>query len=251
MEKNEVHCQREDLNMKNKALRDVQREWMENIVNRYVEQNRDVVFSHPFFFGIPEALENQSCVMIVGQEPDDFDFYSRDMNLEKLQQWVIDYLMVQIEETTGKINPSPFWEAFRLMRKAGKYVLWNNIDKMHRLKIENGKNKTIILSRGDEEELNRPYGKENRSLLQREIEIVHPIAIWLAIGPYREEAIEDSFGLSKGILNSYRPCKNNWLCEIGKHLNLDIPVYWTYHPKYLNFLKALPDCVQQITATQK
>ena len=237
--------------MKNKALRAVQREWMENIVNRYVEQNRDIVFSHPFFFGIPEALENQSCVMIVGQEPDGFDPYSRDLSLEKLQQWVIDYLMVQIEETTGKINPSPFWEAFRLMRKAGKYALWNNIDKMHRLKIENGKNITIILSREDEAELNRPYGKENKSLLQREIEIVHPIAIWLAIGPYREEAIEDSFGLSKGILNSYRPCKNNWLFEIGKHLNLEIPVYWTYHPKYLNFLKALPDCVQQIAATQK
>ncbi len=237
--------------MKNKALRAVQREWMENIVNRYVEQNRGVDFSHPFFLGIPEAFENQPCVMIVGQEPDDFDRYSRDMNLEKLQQWVIDYLMVQIKEKEGDVNHSPFWKAFRFMRETGKYVLWNNIDKMHRIKIENGKKKTIILSREDEAVLNRPYGNEKKSLLQREIEIVRPAAIWLAIGPYREEAIEDSFGLSKGTLNSYRPCKNNWLFEIGKHLNLDIPVYWTYHPKYLNFLKALQDCVQQIAAPQK
>ena len=130
--------------MKNKVLRTAQREWMENEVNSYVDQNRDVDFSHPFFFGIPEAFENRPCVMIVGQEPDDFDFYSRDMNLEKLQQWVIDYLMVQIKEKEGDVNHSPFWKAFRFMREAGKYVLWNNIDKMHRIKIENGKKKTIL-----------------------------------------------------------------------------------------------------------
>ncbi len=237
--------------MKNEALRTVQREWMEKIVNHYVEQSQDVDYSHPFFFGIPEAFENQPCVMIVGQEPDDFDRYRRDLNLEKLQQWVIDYLMVQIKEKEGDVNHSPFWQAFRLMRGAGKYVLWNNIDKMHRLIIENENKKTIILSREDEVALNRPYGNEKKSLLQREIEIVRPAAIWLAVGPYREGAIEDSFGLPNGTLNLYRPCKNNWLFEIGKHLSLDIPVYWTYHPKYLNFLKALPDCVQQIAASLK
>ncbi len=219
---------------------------MEKIVNHYVEQKRDVVYSHPFFFGVPEAFEKQTCIMIVGQEPDGFDPYSRDLNMEKLQQWVIDYLMVQIGETKGKTNPSPFWEAFRLMRKTGKYVLWNNIDKMHRLKIK--EKETIILSREDEAKLNRPYGIENKSLLQREIEIVRPAAIWLAVGPDREEAIEDSFGLSKGTLYSFRPRKSKWLFEIGKLLNLNIPVFWTYHPKYLNFLKVLPDCVQQVAS---
>ena len=249
MDENEVHGQREDMKMKNKALRTVQREWMENIVNHYVEQNQDVVFSHPFFFGIPEAFENQPCIMIVGQEPDDFDPYSRDLDLEKLQRWVIDYLMVQLREHGStadrglQINNSPFWRAFRLMRGLDKCVCWNNIDKIHRIGPDR---KTQPLSLQDEEMLNHPYGQDNKSLLQREIEITRPDSIWMVVGPDRAEDIEISFGLSRGTLRSCRPRKEQWISEIGKKLKMDIPAYWTYHPAYLNRLGVLSRCVQCI-----
>ncbi len=239
--------------MKNKALRAVQCEWMENIVNHYVEQNQNVVFSHPFFFGIPEAFENQPCVMIVGQEPDDFDPYSRDLNLEKLQQWVIDYLMVQLREHGNstkqgmKTNRSPFWRSFRLMRELGKCVCWNNIDKIHRIGADKS---TQVLSLEDEEMLNHPYGEDNKSLLQREIEIIRPESVWMTVGPDREADIEITFGLTRGTLQSYRPRKEQWIFEIGEELKMDIPVYWTYHPAYLNRLGVLSCCVQRINENQ-
>ena len=238
-----------DMKMKNKVLRDVQREWMENIVDQYVEQNGDSVFSYPFFFGIPEAFENQPCVMIVGQEPDGFDAYSRDLDVENLQQWVIDYLLVQLRERESTrergllINNSPFWRAFRLMKGLGQCVCWNNIDKIHRIGPDR---ETQALTLKDEEMLNQPYGQDNKSLLQHEIEIIRPDGVWMAVGPDREDDIEISFGLPRGTLRAYRPCKEHWLFEIGKELKVDIPVFWTYHPAYLGRLGVLSCCVEHI-----
>lgn len=54
--------------MKNKILRDIQREWIETIADGYVKQNRDVVFSYPLFFVLPKPANQETCIMIVGQE---------------------------------------------------------------------------------------------------------------------------------------------------------------------------------------
>ena len=235
--------------MKNKILRDIQREWIETIADGYVKQNRDVVFSYPLFFVLPKPANQETCIMIVGQEPDGLGCYDDKLDLESIRQWCLDYLSVQLGEKENVPekalvgNPSPFWNAFRLMRKVGKGVCWNNIDKLHRIG-EGGK--TQRLSIQDEEELNQPYGREKKSLLQREIEIACPSAVWLAVGPSREESIEISFGLPNGMLREKRPRKNQWLSEIGWILKLDMPVYWTYHPNYLNYLGVLEECVHRI-----
>ena len=235
--------------MKNKILREIQREWVETIVDGYVKQNRDIVFSNPFFFGIPESANQENCIMIVGQEPDGFSPYSDKWDSAAIRQWCLDYLSVQLGEKENVPeqslvgNPSPFWNAFRLVRKAGKRVCWNNLDKLHRIGADG---KTQVLSRHDEEVFNRPYGRETKSLLRREIEIARPSVVWLAVGPDRREAIEISFGLPKGTLHEKRPRKEQWLSEIGGILKMDMPVYWTYHPNYLNFLGALEECVRRI-----
>ena len=235
--------------MKNNILRDIQREWVETVVDGYVKQNRDVVFSNPFFFGIPESTNQENCIMIVGQEPDGFSPYSDKWDSAAIRQWCLDYLSVQLGETENVPeqslvgNPSPFWKAFRLARKDGKRVCWNNLDKLHRIGSDG---KTQHLSIHDEEALNRPYGREKKSLLQREIEIARPSAVWMAVGPARRESIEISFGLPKGTLQEKRPRKEQWLSEIGEILKLDMTVYWTYHPNYLNYLGVLEECIRKI-----
>ncbi|MBP5199671.1 MAG: hypothetical protein J6Z82_03390 [Schwartzia sp.] len=238
--------------MKNKLLRDIQREWVENIADGYVKRNRDAVFSYPLFLALPESVGQEPYIMIVGQEPDKLGRYDDGWELDAIRQSCLDYLSVQLGEKnpvpklylTG--NSSPFWNAFRLMRKAGKRVCWNNIDKLHRIGADG---KTQRLSIQDEEALNRPYGREKKSLLQQEIEVVRPSIVWLAVGPNREESIEFSFGLPKGTLREKRPQKDQWLSEIGVILKLDMPVYWTYHPNYLNFLGVLHDCVHKISVS--
>lgn len=234
--------------MKNNVLCDIQRKWLKTVADVYVKNNSDVEYSRPYFFGIPELFEHQPCIMIVGQEPDDFGSYGGDWELEAQQQWGVQYLSIQLQNN-GMLNPSPFWNAFRIMHDKGKGVLWNNLDKMHR--IGTGKKTTQPLSVEDEKNLDCPYGNDKKSLLQREVEIACPSAIWLAVGPYREEAIEISFNLEKGTLYQLRPRKEKWLSEIGSYLNLDMPVYWTYHPKYLSYLKVLPQCVQMIAESKK
>ncbi len=235
--------------MRNESLRDIQCEWMEKMADGYVKQHRDAVFSYPLFVVLPKLAGQEPCIMIVGQEPDGLSRYDDKFDLDSVRQWCLDYLSVQLgakENVPEKAlvgNPSPFWNAFRLMRQAGKRVCWNNIDKLHRIGTDG---KAQPLSYQDEEALNRPYGWEKKSLLQREIEIACPSAIWLAVGPNREESIEISFGLQKGTLREKRPRKDQWLSEIGGILKLDMPVYWTYHPNYLNFLGVLTNCVRRI-----
>lgn len=235
--------------MNNKILRDVQRKWWKTIVDVYIKQHRDIVFSYPLFFAIPESAIQDSFIMIIGQEPDGLDRYDNKWDLDKVRQWSLDYLSVQLGEKEnlpeqGPVgNPSPFWNAFRLMRKAGKSVCWNNIDKLHRIGADG---KTQSLSYQDAEAFNRPYGAEKKSLLQREIEIVRPNAVWMAVGPDRTESMEIAFGLPKGTLREKCPRKKQWLSKVGEVLGLDIPVYWTYHPNYLNYLGVLQECVHRI-----
>ena len=89
--------------------------------------------------------------MIVGQEPDGLGCYDDKLDLESIRQWCLDYLSVQLGEKENVPekalvgNPSPFWNAFRLMRKVGKGVCWNNIDKLHRIGADG---KTQHLPRG-------------------------------------------------------------------------------------------------------
>ena len=220
--------------MKNKHLREIQREWVETIADGYVKQNLDVVFSYPLFFAIPSNAIQEHYIMIVGQEPDGLSCYDDKFDLDAVRQWCLEYLAVQLgekENVTEKAlvgNPTPFWNAFRLMRQTGKRVCWNNIDKLHRIGADG---KTQHLSIHDEEALNKPYGREKKSLLQREIEIACPSAVWLAVGPNREESIEISFGLQRGTLREKCPRKDQWLSEIGGTLKFGYACLLDISPK--------------------
>lgn len=194
----------------------------------------DPQYSSMFRMGFPDEFLNNDkpLLMYVGQE-------CLHCNKEKTQVWIREYQNVQ--RTKKRIttdwfdngtNRSPFWNFYRRMSNLGFNVLWNNLDKFH--PIDNQR-----LSWEDGVRLNSPYGNDNLSVLQREIELLKPKVVVFVIGNGKYTAsLASAFSVSEEELKKYEPNSQEFVAEISNVLGLkNIVALWTYHPAHLQWAK--------------
>lgn len=187
-------------------------------------------YSSMFRMGFPEEYidSQRPLLMYVGQE-------CLRCNKEKTQAWVRLYQEVQSAEKritndwfSEETNRSPFWNFYRRLADLGFDVLWNNLDKFHPQNSQR-------LSKKDSVRFNQPYGKEMRSVLQREIELVKPKVIVLAVGNGKYiSAIAAAFSVCEDKLKECAPKVDRHIVEISSVVKVEnARVFWTYHPAYL------------------
>ena len=213
-------------------MRKLYEDWQSNILEPFLSNNKDHQYSNVFVPGIPSTFtQPNGKIMIIGQMTNNYGIYGTE-TLEELEHFSRIYLERQAYGRVNdwKYNSSPFWQFFRQLKQEGFDLIWNNVDKVH--KIINGK--TIWLSEKDELALNGRYGSENKSLLEREIEMISPTAIIFITGPNYAYSMATSFDLPKSSLYNIRPTKAKSLVNIKDYLGLSVPAFWTYHPNYLN-----------------
>ena len=248
------------MNQINLELLAYQKEWLSKVVAPFIEKGYDEQFSLPFHLGVSDRLDpKKKLIMIIGQEADRFWKYEENEKTpEYIQSWCVGYFDKQIFKTPfpeyDQFNHSAFWRFFRLLHQEGYELCWNNVDKLHRYQDKGAKNDTEKLAEEYEKQLSIQYGEDCKSLLQREIEKVQPDAIVFLTGPNYRVTMGTAFGLSDTTLDLYVPTKTNICSEISKVLNLDMPVFWTYHPGYLSknsgfmdqVITYISSCVSQI-----
>lgn len=219
----------ENLNVKEEALIKIYNEWE---IGKAYEQNPN--FSPMFRMGYPtDFLENEKpLIMYVGQE-------CLRCNEEKSQVWVRGY---QEEEIHKNKDHRPFWIFYLDLYKMGYNVIWNNLNKFH---LAN----TTYLDEDSAVILNKSYGTDNLSIIQREIIETQPTAIVFAIGNKQRyiKSLAASFSKSEDVLSPYRPTKEQPINEISAVLGLkNKKVFWCYHPAYLNRSKNYEKAIQFI-----
>lgn len=198
------------------------------------EYESDDGYSCMFRMGFPDdfLVNGKPLIMYVGQE-------CLGCDSKKTQSWIRLYQTVQLTKTkiettefSESTNKSPFWNFYRslsLNENERKYnMLWNNLDKFHPSTKQQ-------LDSSYAQKLNRPYGNDKLSVLQREIQLVKPDVIVLVIGKGKyTESLASAFSVDTSVLRQYEPTIEKPLNEISKFLNLEqCKVFWTYHPAYL------------------
>ncbi len=234
----------------NEALKKLQNEWNEKILIPYAKDHPETI-SKPFYYGVSkEYCRANKRIMIVGQETNKFEVYTDNWPLDDIQPWCIDYLQFQLWkiEAIGRdkvdYNSSPFWRMFREFDSRGITPSWNNVDKIQQYNAKDEKN--FPLSIEQEKYFSCRYGNDNKSLLQREIELDEPDILLFITGPNYSFTMATALGLEEKVLKSYRPTKQNFCVEITDLLNIKPKVFWTYHPAYLNRNYIIVTCVNYI-----
>ncbi len=227
----------------NSQLLERQEEWLKECNADSI--SKEFRLSRPFSFAITsEYIKSSNRIMIVGQEARDFCSYEDDWPLKNIQCFNIDYTRTQLGYCKIKeYNRSPFWKLFRKIHKQNIEPVWNNLDKFHRI---NSAKETVPLTVELEEKFDSTYGGDYKSLLQREIEITNPDIILFVIGPLYYEALSFSFGIDTTFLLDFKPNPKEPCRDVSKILELGIPVLWSYHPAYLNRIKALDTVVKTV-----
>lgn len=258
----------------NEKLLKIQKEWKEQLYTplfEYYNKNREElgVLSCAFGFGVSDRyIESDKKIMVVGQEANGHSVDYEKWGLENWRDWAVDYLNFQVYGDTSQkwnftANNSPFWQFLIKLKEKGYGVCWNNLDKVRRYITNNGPEPTesYLLENDDDckiKDRSILHKKifDGKSLLQKEIEIAEPNAVVFAVGPknpYYHSLSLAFFGGDKvdGYLNErgkkYPQLKNDrYCCDIREYLNLDIPAYYTYHPKYLRIKGKLDGVLNKI-----
>lgn len=226
----------------NDTLLKLQNGWIREVVNPFLQAQQKERFSKPFHLGLPDQLRpNRKLIMLIGQEARNFvDFGDGKDTAESIQQWCIQRLTKELSDG-GSHTSSPFWNFARRLYNhpddKAVNVCWNNLDKLHRCNLMDGcaKARTFPLKYEHEKLLSRQYGPDSKSLLQREIEAVCPNALVFLTGPQYAVSMCCAFGLEPHALDAFKPTRANFVKRIDPVLNLQIPAFWTYHPRYLSF----------------
>lgn len=219
----------EMLNEKEEALRKIYSEWQVGI-----KYKQDPNFSDMFCMGVPnDFLTNgKPLIMYVGQECLRGEKY-------KTQGWVREY---QEEIMQKKKDNRCFWKFYLALSEKGYNVIWNNLNKFHN-------SDSRYLDEASAITLNTPYGAENLSVIQREINELKPQIIVFAVGNNKRyvKSLAAAFSVSEDTLMSCVPVKKQPVHEISKALGLEnIKVFWCYHPAYLNRSKNFENVIDWI-----
>ena len=239
-------------NCLNEKLLNLQKDWLLQI--NADELAKDYPISRPFCFAVTkEFTKTDRRIMIVGQEAANYGLYSSAWPVEEIQVFNVEYVSKQLgyKENDHAYNRSPFWKLFRKLKDSGFEPVWNNIDKFHRVYMEQDKDgkdkeKTVPLSSEIERLVDAPYGEEKKSLLVREIELTNPCAVLFVIGPYYHEALSLSLGISDDTICDYKPNKAQPCRVLSDVASLGRPVLWSYHPAYLNRVHELDTVVAKV-----
>lgn len=222
----------------NKELSKYQEEWFEEIFEPYIKENPNANISYPFLTGVMEQyIDSDKRIMIIGQETNGWNIYKPDWTIQDSRQWTIDYLCYQLKyytnadlkEKFGRRNSSPFWSFFKAFSNKGIVPCWNNVDKAQR----NISGKTASLTEEIEIALNQKLPYTNKTLLQKEIEILKPNAIVFITGPSYRVTMEKALNLKENSLSGYEPTYSNGCMNISNPVNLEAPTFWTYHPRHI------------------
>ena len=262
----------------------------------------DTELSCPFCMGLTDEYLNSDGIkmMIVGQEPRGFgrwrekwqgenDIWNKGAD-EKggwfpkgLQSWANTFLRVQLkyEAPTEAVKylSSPFWDFFRKLKDSvdGIAMCWNDLDKVYygnesgeKDEGEGEDKKKKVVPKGTltykaETFLSDRFScdGEERSLLQREIQIADPDVVVFAVGPSYALSLDVALGITrdkerknmKGNSLSRRseeisklfgcyPRADEVDCVVRNELIVkslreildkeDVETLWTYHPNYLS-----------------
>lgn len=147
----------------------------------------------------------------------------------------------EIKEADISKDSGCFWDLMRKLNDNGIKPCWNNVDKILYNVIDTKENKIKMRRQTKEEEsvLSGRYGPENKSLLEREIEILlnnkQLDALLFACGPSYCVSLESAFDKSCATCkpNYYtKRKKGDLVVEVTDSFNFGIPVFWSYHPNF-------------------
>lgn len=249
-------------------------------ISNWLKKNlgtNEYFLSEPFIMGIPEYTDkNKKLIMVVGQETDlwgnmkniypngDFNI----TNMTRLQNWVVQAMAYingiennpkwqnydGVNDVPVNVRNSPFFNFLKALAKHFN-VCWNNLDKIHYTAIINDvsveddiknatqstpKHKVVTLYPKDETLLGKKiFG--DKSLLQKEMEIVKPNIVLFLTGPNYKHSMEQSVGR----IFEEDPSINK---KVIKCETKDKTIYlWTYHPGYLQRKSAYDEVLNNIS----
>lgn len=247
----------------NKQLMDRQKEWFVDIVEPWVEENRNkpserkkryfkrnygsdsFEFAEPFFTSINECQKENLLIMFVGQETNGWgdyqEFISGGMNIAESQRYVREFIKNSIEKRDPQLkyekkiplyDAHAFWNFIRSVYDSVNKrinVIWTELDKIHyKCKDYKGEDvKCITLWEKDEERLNKTFGNEQKTMLEYEIEILKPDLIVFLTGPSYAKSM-------KSALHNNDLKKPKLDVVVQEFSVLNTICLWTYHPNYLN-----------------
>ena len=202
-------------------------------------------FSRPFIGGVCDNFgAEKKTIMIVGQEARNLTDYGK--SLKEYQMWSISFLSSQLENKESKKLSSPFWEFIRKIKRyfSDYNIYWTNIDKLHLI----SKGKTERLEKECEKVLNEKY-LNDKSIFEREIEIIKPAVIIFLTGPDYYQTMECALGTSfddkpMRTKNQSKPIVN--ITDKLKKYSYVESAFWTYHPKFLNMKNEMDNVIDHI-----
>lgn len=258
------------MNEINERLLKAQGKWenecYDPLKEKYKKDEGREKLSCAFSFGVSEHyLNGKKKIMVIGQEANGHTFDYDTWGLKNWQTWAIDYLNFQIyEDETENYeftkNNSPFWQFIKKLKDEGYDLCWNNLDKVRRYIRPDGKEWVEDYLPYDKKKmdnceraaLNRKIF-DGKSLLQEEIRLAEPDFIILAVGPTNPyyhtlcNAFFDGEDAYKKLLDAYpKLTENEDVVEISEKLGLGMPVYYTYHPNYLQLKGKLDSIVEKL-----
>ncbi len=229
-----------ELNQVELALKDIYDEW------QFGTEKEHNGYSTMFRMGFPDAYihSDRPLLLFVGQE----DLGSGPY---KTQEWVRLYQTVQGTKTPNapfqmRTNKSAFWNFYRRLTDFGYDVLWDNLDK---LLVEKSDKRQTHLSLAEAANINSPYGEEQKSVLQREVELLRPKVIVLVVGPNEKyvASLAAAFSVSVSALQAYKPNHEATVSDISAVVGLrDTIVLWTYHPNHLRISRLYKPTLSKI-----
>lgn len=233
------------MHMNEKLLQNAMK-WENQVLPDFFRRYSKEEVSRPFCLGVSnEYIYAERRIMVIGQQTNQWDSYRKsiDWKTESVQQWCVKYLERQVfgwhkEELDN--NPSPFWAFFKQVSSTGWVPCWNNIDKMQSVTKDGD-----MLSDKQREILFQGIF-DGKTLLQKEIEVTKPDRVVFIVGPVFKEAICKALGVSGEALNGKELNSVNMCDDITKETGLQIPTFWSYHPKYLRLKGKMNECIDKI-----
>ncbi len=229
---------------------------LQSAYKKWQDEKMDVVrklsfsdFSQPFFIGVPSSYANsKKTVLVYGQEANNFFRYEDDWSIQGIQEWCREYTDIQLsDEHHPQKNSSPFWRFINSIASRDVNVIWGNLDKAH-LYVD-GKTRSLDVTQ--ELYLNGQLDGVDKTIVDFEIEAINPDVVVFAIGPSYHKSLSQALSIENDVLSKCKPSKCNSLVDISEITNNGVKVFWTYHPKYQSYIKALDDNVSSILSGLK
>lgn len=227
-------------------LKKVYLEWEQEILLPFKSTRDDNQYSSPFYMGYSQHYSaDKKIIMVIGQEARNWNTLNTDWPIDEIQKWYEKFIAKQLFNVQNECSylNSPFWRFSRNLQSLNYNIVWNNLDKLHRYD-ENNKTKSLKVA--DEKELNKRFGNDNKSLLEREIDIIKPDCIIFVTGPAYYKSMCACFGIEPTTLAEYRPNSQNLCTEIENILNYKGKVFWAYHPSHLSYIHGFDKCMSFI-----